>query len=202
MNAVRDSQRYQLSFTSGALHLRGAAIAANLYQESRDWDVARTALRSGNLLQARTDATSARWSRELIQRLKMLSDDEIALLADATRDEMAQLIWTATCRKYILIGEFAEEVVRERFLRMQPTLTHEHFDSFMSAKRLWHDELTELTESTYRKLRSNLFTMLREAGLMTDECDIIPTILASRVRPHLTRRVPSDIRFFPTREAA
>ena len=202
MIAMRDPQRYKLSFTSGALHLRGAAIAANLYQESRDWIVARTALRAGNLLQARTDATSARWSRELIQRLKMLSDDEIALLADATRDEMTQLIWTAACRKYILIGEFAEEVLRERFLLMQPTLTHEHFDSFVSAKRLWHDELTELTDSTYRKLRSNLFAMLREGGFITHDGVIIPTNLAACVRPLLMSRVPSDIRFFPTREEA
>jgi hypothetical protein len=202
MSAVRDSQRYQLSFTSGALHLRGAAVAALLYQESNDWAVTRAVLRSDNLLQARTDASSERWSRELIQRLETLTDDEVALLAVATKDESAQLVWAATCRKYRLVGEFAEEVLRERFLIMQPTLTHEHFDSFISAKQLWHDELAEITASTYRKLRSNLFAMLREAEFITEDGVIIQTLLSDRVRNQLAPRIPSDIRFFPARESA
>ncbi|MEL0625441.1 DUF1819 family protein [Salinibacterium amurskyense] len=202
MNIVHDPQRYQLSFTSGALHLRGAPVAAGLYRENRDWRETNRVLRANNLLQARTDATSARWARELIQRLEMLSDPEIDLLTDATAEESMQLVWAATCRKYSLIGEFAEEVLRERFLLLQPTLTHQHFDSFMSSKQLWHEELEDLTESTYRKLRSNLFAMLREAELITEEGVIIPVVLANRVRPHFARRVPSDIRFFPTREAA
>jgi hypothetical protein len=202
LNAVHHSERYQLSFTSGALHLRGAAIAADLYRESGDWGLVRAALRSDNLLQARTDATSARSARELTQRLETLSDDEIALLADATGDELRQLMWAATARRYELVGEFAEEVLRERFLLMQPELLPAHFDAFVSGKMLWHDEVAELRDSTYRKLRSNLFAMLREAGLLTEEGIIIPTVLSARVRDLLVQRDPTDIRFFPTREAA
>ena len=40
------------------------------------------------------------------------------------------------------------------------------------------------------------------AVVFGDDGVIIPTVLATRVHEQLTRRVPSDIRFFPTRETA
>lgn len=202
MNAVRDPQRYQLSFTAGALYLPGAPIAAGLYLRLHDWTQVREELRVDNLLQARTGATATRWSRELVQRLATLTEDEVALLADATSDELAQLMWAATCRRYALIAEFAEEVLRDRFLLMQTELAHEHFDAFVNGKTLWHEELIELEPATYRKLRSNLFKMLREGGLITEDGIIISTVLSVRVREQLARRTPSDVRFFPTREPA
>ena len=73
-----------------------------------------------------------------MQRLAVLTDDEIELLIDATATERAHLLWAAACRRYDLIGEFAEEVVRERFLLLTPTLSYEDFDSFVRGKALWH----------------------------------------------------------------
>ena len=202
MNAVGDPQRYRLSFTVGTLSLSGAPLGARLYGELGDWMKVRETLRSQNLLQARSSNSSMRLSRELTQRLETLSEAEIAIVEDATLTELAQLMWVAVCRRYSFIGEFAEEVLRERFLLMQTDLTTEHFDSFVREKALWHEELANLESTTLKKLRANLFKMLREADLLTDDGVIIPTVLATRVHEQLTRRVPSDIRFFPTRETA
>lgn len=112
------------------------------------------------------------------------------------------MMWTATCRRYAFIAEFAEEVLRDRFLLMQTELSYEHFDAFASGRALWHEELTELAPVTYRKLRSNLFKMLREGGLITEDGVINPTILSVRTRELFARHTPSDVRFFPTREPA
>ncbi|MEW1975431.1 DUF1819 family protein [Microbacterium profundi] len=202
MDAVRDPQRYRLSFTVGTLYLSGAPLAAQLHRDLGDWIKVREALRSENLLQARTSASSILLSRELTHRLSTFSPEELEIITDATVEELAQLMWVAVCRRYSFIGEFAEEGLRERFLLMQTDLTTEHFDAFVREKALWHDELTNLEASTLKKLRANLFKMLREAGLITEASVIIPTILATRVHEQLTRRVPSDIRFFPTRETS
>lgn len=202
MNAARDPQRYRLSFTVGTLYLGGAPLAARLYEDLGDWLKVRESLRSENLLQARTSASLILLSRELTHRLSALSPQEIAIVTDATVEELAQLMWVAVCRRYRFIGEFAEEVLRERFLLMQTDLSTEHFDSFVKEKALWHDELANLESSTLKKLRANLFKMLREADLLTEEGFIVPTVIAARVHDQLTRRVPSDIRFFPTRETA
>ena len=90
-------------------------------------------------------------------------------------------MWAAACRRYELIGEFAEEVLRERFLLLAPTLGYEEFDGFVRAKALWHEELATLKESTLQKLRSNVFKMLHEAELLSEAGNIVPAVLSERV---------------------
>ena len=89
-------------------------------------------------------------------------------------------------------------MVRERFQLLTPNLDHDHFDSFIRTKALWHEEVAELKDSTLRKLRANVFRMLVEAGLLTDDGRILAAVLSNRVADALAARTPSDIRFFPT----
>src|SRR5664280_2109495 len=138
-NETACASRYALSFTSGALLMREAAIAAPLYLRERDWSKVRVAIELDNLLQARTVASGHRLTREIAQRLEVFSDSELELLVDATATERGHLLWAAACRRYDLIGEFAEEVVRERFLLLTPTVEYEDFDSFARSKALWHE---------------------------------------------------------------
>jgi hypothetical protein len=197
-NETARASRYALSFTSGALLMREAAIAAPLYLRERDWSKVRAAIELDNLLQTRTVASGQRLTREVAQRLEVLSDSELELLVDATATERGHLLWAAACRRYDLIGEFAEEVLRERFLLLTSTLSHEDFDGFLRRKALWHEELAELKDSTLRKLRSNVFRMLVEAGLLSESGHILQAVPSERVTETLARRTPSDLCFFPT----
>jgi hypothetical protein len=192
--------RYKLSFTSGALLMREAIIAAPLYLREGDWSKVRAVIEEENLLQARTVASGHRLAREVTQRLAVLADDEIELLVDATTTERGHLLWVAACRRYDLIGEFAEEVVRERFLLLTSTLTYEDFDSFVRTKALWHEELAQIKDSTLQKLRSNVFKMLLEAELLSKAGYIMPAVLSERVATALNARTPSDLRFFPAQQ--
>lgn len=196
------ASRYALSFTSGALLMREAVVAAPLRLRERDWPAVRAAIERDNLLQARTVASGRRGAREVTQRLSVLTDDEIELLLDATATERGHLLWAAACRRYELIGEFAEEVVRERFLLLAPTLTYEDFDAFVRGKALWHGELDEVKDSTLRKLRSNVFRMLHEAGLLSGPGHLLRAVPSRRVARALAARTPSDLRFFPTHDDA
>lgn len=194
--------RYALSFTSGSLLGREAVIVAPLYVCERDWSTVRAIIERDNLLQARTSASSQRFAREIVQRLGVLTDTEIELLVDATATERGHLLWAAACRRYELIGEFAEEVVRERFLLLASTLTYEDFDSFLRGKALWHPELAELKDSTLHRLRSNVFRMLNEAGLLSGGGQLLPVVLSQQVANALSGHHPSDLRFFPTNDDA
>lgn len=193
--------RYRLSFTAGGLLVREAGVAAPLYQRLGDWSKVRATLESENLLQGRTVSSGRRLAREVVQRLSELADDEIDLLVDATSVERGHLMWVAACRRYSLLGEFAEEVLRERFLVLAPTLDHSDFDSFLRMKAIWHEELAELKESTYRKLRANVFLMLREAGQLSDNGRINAVILTDRLAAVFANGTVSDVRFFPTNES-
>ena len=193
--------RYRLSFTSGGLLVREAGVAAALYQQQGDWSSVRGLLESENLLQVRTVSTGQRRSREVVQRLIELTDDEVDLLVDASSIERGYLMWAAACRRYALLGEFAEEVLRERFLVLAPSLDYSDFDSFVRTKAVWHNELAELKESTYRKLRTNVFLMLREAGLLGEYGHINPVLLTDRLSAAFGS-MSRDIRFFPASDSA
>jgi hypothetical protein len=201
MRRAGNSAHYRLSFSVGGLYLQSAPIAAQLYLDLGNWAAVRAALDADNLLQARTVSSAKRLGRELVQRLEELTEDELALLTYANAEECAQLMWVAACRRYDLVAEFAEEVLHERFLLMAPDVTTEHFEAFVRGKSLWHPELDELEESTLRKLRATLFLMMREAGLVTAEGGIVPSVLSERIRQEFAKRDPSDVRFFAAREA-
>lgn len=190
--------RYALSFTTGALLVGEAALLAPTYLEERDWELVRDRAVECNLLQARTHRTEVRMVRETVRRLSSLAADEVELLVEATAPERAHLMWTAACRCYDLIGEFAEGVLRERYLTLASSLGYADFDSFARTKALWHEELASAKESTLQKLRSNVFKMLREADLVSEAGRILPAVLSERVVAKLSARTPSDVRFFPT----
>lgn len=190
--------RYALSFTSGGLLVREASVIVAEYLRSRDWATVRHSVTEQNLLQARTTSSSVRVTRETIQRLSVFDDSELELVAEASLTERCHLLWAAACRRYELIGDFAEEVLRERFLLMTPTLSTQDFERFMTGKSLWHSELDELKSSTRAKLRQNIFRMLHEAGLRSEDGAIVPAVLSERVYQVLAARGPSGIRFFPT----
>lgn len=198
MTIPTSPKRYALSFTTGGLLVHECDVASRLYLGGLDWRQVRSKLIDDNLLQSRTISTRVRTAREVIQRLSVLADGELEVLQDASPSERGYLLWASACRRYAFIGDFAEQVLRERFLLMVPTLSYEHFDSFVNGKRLWHAELDELKTSTAQKLRQTVFRMLHEAGLRTPEGEIVPAVLSTRVAEALDRHVPSDLRFFPS----
>lgn len=199
---VSEVAPYALSFTSGALLSAEASVVIPVYLQLHDWRSTGAAVEDGNLLRARTRASSQRRLREITQRLATMTDEELEFTSSASSGERVHMLWAAACRRYTLIGEFAEEVLRERFLMLAETLTQNDFDSFLLAKAIWHDEIAALKASTTQKLRANVFRMLVEAGLLSDDGRIIPALLSERVTLLLDARMPSDLRFFPVRQQA
>lgn len=193
--------RYALSFTSGTLLEAEAAVVAPIYLQVRDWTATRARAKDENLLQSRVARSNTRMLGALIPRLQLLTDAELEIVADGTSTERGHMMWVAACRFYALIGEFAEEVLRERFLTLAGTVSYDDYDSFYRAKAMWHDELDGVTDMSYQKLRQVLFKMMVEAGLLTKQGHIEPALLSARVAECLNLRTPSDTRFFPTRVA-
>ena len=109
-------------------------------------------------------------------------------------------MWVAACRRYAFIGDFAEDVVRERFLLLTPSLGYDDFDSFVRGKALWHPELVEVKVSTLQKLRATVFRMLTEAGLLVSG-EIVNATLSERVRDALDAQFPSGLRYLPVRDS-
>jgi hypothetical protein len=145
-----------------------------------------------NLLQARTLNTAKRVFQEISSRLKLLIDDEMNILDNSSRQEQNYILWLAVCKRYRFIHDFAVEVVREKFLRLDFQLNYQDYNVFFNTKAEWHEEMERLAQETQIKLRQLLFKMLREAELLSNN-----TIIPAMLTPRLVKAISKNSRAYP-----
>lgn len=191
------TQYYNMSFTTGGIFLRESVELAELYLVLGDWQAVRSKALADNLIQARTASSAIRVCRESCQRLEGLHDPELQILAKGSLQEQEQILWVAICRRHRFVKEFAVDVIREKFLRLDLHLRPEDYNAFFNAKAEWHDELEHLTESTRNKLRQVVFKILRESGLLTKKSIINPVTLTPQVARTVGGQSSDDLRIFP-----
>lgn len=209
--------RYRLSFTVGGLLASQGQRIASLYlrkksidvfslpdsaELSEHIDVIRKQAISDNVLAIRTNTANLRMVREVIKRLSALTLQELQYLAndDTSAPDRRVLMWVAMCRYYAFVGEFANEVLRDRFLVDIQTLTYDDYDRFVSGKSMWHPELETLSDSTAKKLRQNVFKALYEANLLNKSGNTIVSCLLSHDVTDIFMARPASFGYFPTRE--
>lgn len=195
--AAQSKDGYRLSFTTGGLFQQESLRLAESHQRLEDWDSTWAHALDSNLLQARTQSTLRRTSRELVLRLQTLSHQELQLLLDGTPEEQRALLWLAICRCYPFIGQFATDVLHERYITLKATLSHEEFNAFFNQQAQWRPALDTISPATRSKLRAVLFRMLHETGLLDKSGTIQAALLSPRLLRHLMSQAPANLSFFP-----
>lgn len=193
--------KYRLSFTTGGLYYRESIKLAELYLARHDWSEVRQKVLAENLLQLNTHSSQVRTYREVSSRLQQLSDIELELFMDCSEQDKRYLLWLGVCRYYQFIEQFAVEVLREKFLSMDMSLTRHDYDVFFNRKSEWHNELDALSQSTRNKLRQILFRILVEAGLLSSNYSIIPAIITPRVAREIFKPSNSQAVTYPISDA-
>jgi len=197
MTVTMAEEAYVLSFTAGALLHRESLTVAQLFDKVRDWDAVRARVLDGNLLRMRTQNASKRIFREVASRLKQLTAAELDLLLTGSRPEQQQLLWLAICKRYRFIYDFAVEVIREKFLRLDFELTYDDYDVFFNNKAEWHPEVAGVAESTRKKLRQVVFKMLHEVNFLSTEGQILPALPTAREIAVIAADAPEHLAVFP-----
>jgi len=192
-----ESEKYILSFTGVSLALSESIAVAKTYLLLNDWEAVEKMVKDENLIQARTKSSIKRVYQELWPRLDQLTLDQLELLVDGNNQEQKQILWYAVCQRYAFIREFAIEVIHEKFLGMDYVLTDFNYDAFFNRKADWHPELDKIKDSTRVKMKTQVFRMLREAGLITKDNMITPTSLSKRVVDVLVNDSHSNLQIFP-----
>mgnify|MGYP000967814034 CR=1 FL=1 len=188
---------YLMAFTSGALLHPASLTLAQHYAELGDWNAVKAGVLADNLLQVRTESAARRMFREVASRLRELTPAEFDLLLEGSRPEQQHVLWLAVCKRYRFIHDFAVQVVREKFLRLDLALTLDDYDVFFSDKAEWHPEVAGVAESTRRKQRQVVFAMLREAGLLSEEGRILHAILTPRTVEAIAADDPAWLNIYP-----
>jgi hypothetical protein len=189
---------YVMSFSVGGLWVNESLVVAELHVEGEPWE--QTMLRAleqgaGSLPKV---ASNRRALREISNRLAQLTPEERRfMLRDADRTDQLALLWLAICRTYRFIGEFAVEVIRERYLSYKLELPLETFDIHLDAKAEWDEALAGLSSSTRKKLRQILFRIMREAEILSGDGRIQTAILSPRLKVLVKDNNSKELAYFP-----
>jgi hypothetical protein len=186
-----------MSFTSAALAYRESIIVAETYQQIGDWNAVRDKIVDNNLLQMRTQNASKRICREVISRLKLLTAAELEIMTDGTRSEQNYVLWLAVCKRYRFIYDFAVDLLREKYLRLNLELTRDNYDAFFHDKAEWHPEVARIPSGSRNKQRQFVFRMLREAELLSKDDRILPALLTPRLAIAIKEDDPAHFTIYP-----
>lgn len=193
------STPYSMSFTTAPLLVHESLLVAGLFAREQDWQSVRRLVLDDNQLQMRTTNSSRRIFTEISSRLKQLTPAQFNVLMDGNHREQQYLLWLAFCKRYRFVYEFATEVMREKFLRLDLELTYEAYDLFFENKAEWHPEVARVAAATRKKQRQFLFRILREAELLSDQNQILPALLTSRLTAVICEDDPAHLTIFPVR---
>jgi len=171
-------KKYKMSYTAGALLLHESYVAVDTYFEVGSWTNAKKVIIEENRLQMRMTSSSKRVASEVIQRLKNLNDKQLSFFHTASRNDQASMLWIAICKNYKFIEDFAIEIIREKYLKMDYLLEDNDYEIFFYNKCEWHLELESLTVLTKKKAQQVLFKMLREADIIDTTNIILGAILS------------------------
>jgi len=188
---------YRMSFTSASLLVQESIRIAETYQSLHDWKSVQQEAFNKNLLQARKSTSAKRNIYEICGRLQLLSEDQFLLLLEGSRSDQIAMLWIAVCKRYKFIEEFAREVIRDKYLKLDFLISHDDYDVFFNSKAGWDDELDSLSESTVKKLRQVTFRLLHETEILSSGNVINPATLSPETVKVILSDDPSLLEVFP-----
>lgn len=191
------SRPYRLSFSGAALQVEESIKIAQLYADARDWEAVQEAVVGENALQKNQLKTTVRSFYEVRTRLKEMTLLQLERLAEGTFSEQQQLLWVAVCKVYPFIGAFALEVLLNKIQAFEYIVHESDYTAFLEAQTLKEQKLQQVSDSTYQKLRSRLYRMMEEAGVVNnrEERVITPPVVTTYVAEALIDEDPKLLRY-------
>ncbi len=111
---------------------------------------------------------------ELVKRLRTLTDDEVQFLVDSYGDDQSAMLWISVCRTYEFVNDLSESILCERYESGIPTYTKGAYEAFFEEQAALHEELERMTPAGRKKMRHQVFRMLVECDLVSEQGDITP----------------------------
>ena len=112
--AVGKAATYCLSFTAAGLKPELAAVMARIHAETANWKETRALVLERNALQTRSLASGKRLETELRQRLQLLNDEQLKLLAEGSSDDRLAMAWLTVLKLIQLTVELTRDLLLDR----------------------------------------------------------------------------------------
>mgnify|MGYP001771589366 CR=1 FL=1 len=190
-------KKYSMSFTTAGLLRKETIALASLYLDSGDWINIHERVMIDNVLQMKARSSRHRIFSEIKARLECLNNTEKQILCSPSSSDVDVILWLALCRCYPFIGDFAREVLREKFITLQRYIDFSDYALFVERESAFHPEILNLRDSTSRRLRQMLFQFLRGCGMLSRDNMIQPVIFSPVVDSLFCSGDPSEIQYYP-----
>lgn len=145
-----------------------------------------TALEDENLLQKKP-ATARRQARLIRNRLEMLDDEGLHLVAKGEGELCSQILLAAAIRHSRLLGDFLRHVYSADLRRLENTLSRRQWEAFLTECEHRDDAVSRWAESTRKKLFQVVVRVLAEARYLdsTRRMKLTPPMLHPKTRAYL-----------------
>ena len=165
---------YNLSITGATLRRPDSIETARMYLELGDWSAVRKRVVVDNIYQLNSEASLKRFAGDIVRRLRNLTDDELRFLVDSFADDQSAMLWVAVCRTYPFVSGLSARVLRDGYEQGIPAYTEGAFETYFEQEAQMHPELLDLSLRSHKKVRTQIFRMLVECGMIAEDGTITP----------------------------
>jgi len=144
-------------------------IISRIYLKVGSWDETKSIVIKNNELQTRSNSTGIRLERELRQRLKNLSEQQLILLAKGSINDRLAMTWLGVLKRIKLVSEISNELLLEKIEGSDPILRRSDMAEFYKKKEKQFSEFKNLSDTSHKRINSIILSMLREMGLLVGE---------------------------------
>lgn len=179
--------------TISGLMLPQSIKIVRLFVECNNWAEVKAKAVETNVMQIDKLASSSRYISYIIKNLKNLTLEEIQFFDGAGIEDQRTLLWIAFCRTFPIVGLFASEVVHQKFLSYEKTLSFSDWNEFLSRKANENDSIDNIGKETRKKAKSVIFTNLHQAGFLSSSNEL----KAADISEDAKKIIGKDIVFLP-----
>ncbi len=159
---------YGGDLTGGSLLLRESRMAARMLVEGLGPDAIKRTVMDGNLFQNGSPATTRKYCRLVLVRLRALNARQLRIVADGADESAALMLLAAVLKTYPIVRDFVREVMLDKVRCFEPRLTRQDWTRFLEQRETIDTGVKAWTESSRRKIGQVIVRMLTEAGLLSD----------------------------------
>lgn len=168
------SDAYCLSMSGSSVRRPDTLVTANTYLEKLNWDETRRYVVSENLYQLNAESSRKRVAGEIVKRLRTLTDDEVRFLVESYGDDQSAMLWVSVCRTYQFVYDLSGALLHDRYDSGVPTYTEGAYEAFFEQESQVHPELEKLTTGSRKKMRNQIWRMILECNLASEDGTITP----------------------------
>lgn len=185
------SNKYSFSFTGTALRVNELDMVLKSKVLDKPVNITQD-LGSGKA------SSGGRVLSDLNKRANQLNDGLTKLYINSDYHTKKLIAYLSICKAYSFISEFVIEVLREKVLVYDYTVTDGDFITFYRRKQEMHPEMETLTDNTQYKIKQISFKVLEQAGIIDSVSfkQIQPQILDNKLIQAIVKDDPNWLKLF------